>query len=366
MYSKWSTELRPQEANVPGAEAETEAENNGAKGGGDSDYNESGDEVDTPGESDDDPVPGKRKKSSVTVVNEHSDFAKLKWRVGIRFPTREFFRECLIRYAVAQGKNCSFVVSDKSRGKRLGVKCKGGCPFRLYGSWDYMQSCFLIKTVNNTHTCQRTMEKNRQLKSTWVAKQYLEVFKARPHWSASEIIDNVRRAYKIIIKKGFAYKVKYYAHKLLHGSMKDHYSKVGSYLSVLEQEYPNNTFTLTTKPHRLESVPVFERLFVCFNSLKQGWLEGCRKILAVDACFLKTFLGGQLISATGRDGNDQMYPLAWAIVEGENNESYQWFFQQLKAALGEEDGEGWTIISDEHQSIVSMVAQEFPRAEHRR
>ncbi|XP_074283641.1 uncharacterized protein LOC141608178 [Silene latifolia] len=210
------------------------------------------------------------------------------------------------------------------------------------------------------------MEKNRQLKSTWLAKQFLEVFKATPHWPAKDIIETVRRAYKIMIKKSFAYKVKYYAHKLLHGSMKEHYSKLGSYMSVLEQEYPNSTFTLCTKPHVRMSDPVFFRMFICFDALKRGWVEGCRKLLCVDACFLKTFLGGQLISAIGRDANDQMYPLAWAVVEGENNDSYKWFFQQLKIALGEEDGEGWTIISDEHQSIISMVAEEFPNAEHRR
>ncbi|XP_074314199.1 uncharacterized protein LOC141649406 [Silene latifolia] len=169
-----------------------------------------------------------------------------------------------------------------------------------------------------------------------------------------------------MIKKGFAYKVKYYAHKLLHGSMKEHYSKLGVICQDFEQEYPNSIFTLCTNPHVVGSEPVFQRLFVCFASLKQGWLEGCRKLLCIDACFLKTFLGGQLISATGRDANEQMYPLAWAVVEGENNESYPWFFQQLKTALREEDGEGWTIISDEHQSIVSMVSKEFPRAEHRR
>ncbi|XP_074283862.1 uncharacterized protein LOC141608405 [Silene latifolia] len=186
------------------------------------------------------------------------------------------------------------------------------------------------------------------------------------HKPAADIIETVRRAYKIIVKKNFAYKVKYYAHKLLHGSMNDHYSKLGSYLSVLEQEYPNITFTLCAKPLVKGPEPVFFRLFIYFYALKQGWLEGCRKLLYVDAYFLKTFLGGQLLSVIGRDANDHMFPLAWVVVEGENNDNYKWFFQQLKIALGEEDGEGWTFIYDEHQSIISMVAEEFPWAEHRR
>ncbi|XP_074271777.1 uncharacterized protein LOC141595710 [Silene latifolia] len=330
-----------------------------------SDYDESGDEEDTPGESDEESIPGKRKSASIPVVNERTDYLKLKWCVGIRFPNTDLFREAVIRYAVAQGRDLTFDISDKARGKKLRVRCKKGCPFKLYGSWDNKLAAFLVKTVDPHHTCQRTMESNRQLKSTWLAKQFLDVFKAKPHWPAKDIIDTVRRAYKVIIKKDIAYKVKYHAHKLLHGSMKEHYSKLGSYIAALEQGNPTSVFTLYTNPNISTNPAVFQRLFVCFDALKQGWLLGCRKILCVDACFLKTFLGGQLIAVIGRDGNEQMFPLAWAVVEGENNESYEWFFQQLKSSLGEADGQGWTFISDQHQSILTMIAKEFPRAEHR-
>ena len=50
--------------------------------------------------------------------------------------------------------------------------------------------------------------------------------------------------------------------------------------------------------------PVFQMLFISFDELKKGWLEGCRKLICVDTCFLKTFLGGQLLVVVGRDGND--------------------------------------------------------------
>ena len=67
-------------------------------------------------------------------------------------------------------------------------------------------------------------------------------------------------------------------------------------------------------------------MFVCFDGLQKWWLEGCRKIICVDACFLKTFLSGQLLVVVGKDGNDQMYPIAWAIVEVKNINSWVWFF----------------------------------------
>ena len=93
---------------------------------------------------------------------------------------------------------------------------------------------------------------------------------------------------------------------------------------------------------------VFQRLFVYFHGLKKGWLEGCSKLICVDAHFLKTFLGGQLLATVGRDGNDKIYPIAWAVMEGENNDLEEWFFIKLHKCLGLDEGNGVTFISDEH------------------
>ncbi|XP_074278342.1 uncharacterized protein LOC141601934 [Silene latifolia] len=148
------------------------------------------------------------------------------------------------------------------------------------------------------------------MKLTWLDKQFLEVFKTRPHWLAADIIETLRRANKVLIKKNFSYKVKYFTHRMLHGSMKEHYSKIGSYIQVLTNEEPNSVFSLTTIP------------------------------------------GGQLIAATGRDANEQMYPVARAVVEGENNDSYEWFFKKLKMVMA-------GLLYQINISILTMVAQEL-------
>ena len=35
--------------------------------------------------------------------------------------------------------------------------------------------------------------------------------------------------------------------------------------------------------------PYFKRMYVCFDALKRGWLEGCRPIIGLYGCFLKSF-----------------------------------------------------------------------------
>ena len=62
--------------------------------------------------------------------------------------------------------------------------------------------------------------------------------------------------------------------------------------------------------------------------------------------FLKGLMKGQLLVALGRDGNNQMFPIAWAVVDKETNESWSWFIENLQANLCIGDGLGWAIVSD--------------------
>nr|GEU75308.1 hypothetical protein [Tanacetum cinerariifolium] len=71
----------------------------------------------------------------------------------------------------------------------------------------------------------------------------------------------------------------------------------------------------------------FSCFYVCFKTLREGWLEGCRRVISLDGCFLKTLCKGELLSAVGRDG--------------------------------------LTIISDQHKGIIEAAKDVLPLLEHR-
>ncbi|XP_071909614.1 uncharacterized protein [Coffea arabica] len=110
----------------------------------------------------------------------------------------------------------------------------------------------------------------------------------------------------------------------------------------------------------------FQRLYYCLYACKKGFLDGCRPIIGLDGCFLKTAFGGQLLSALGRDGNDNMVPIAFAVVEIERYDSWKWFLELLMADLGMgRDNIPWTFISDRQKGLVHAVNELFPNSEHR-
>ncbi|KAL0367636.1 UNVERIFIED_CONTAM: hypothetical protein Sradi_3653700 [Sesamum radiatum] len=106
-------------------------------------------------------------------------------------------------------------------------------------------------------------------------------------------------------------------------------------------------------------------MYCCFGGLKKGFLDGCRPFIGLDGCFLKGMHKGQLLSAIGRDGNDNIYPIAFAYVEIEKFDSWEWFLNLLLRDIGSHDERGWAFISDRQKGLIEAVTQKAPYAEHR-
>ena len=80
--------------------------------------------------------------------------------------------------------------------------------------------------------------------------------------------------------------------------------------------------------------PKFKRLYVSLAAMKRGFLEGWKPIIGVDGCFLNGPFKGQLLFIVGRDGNNNMYLIAFAIIEAEVKDSWVWFLETLVSNLG--------------------------------
>lgn len=49
----------------------------------------------------------------------------------------------------------------------------------------------------------------------------------------------------------------------------------------------------------------------------------CRTLIGLDAYFLKGNFGSQLISGVGKDGNNKMMPITYAVVEAETKDLWK-------------------------------------------
>ncbi|XP_021767772.1 uncharacterized protein LOC110732169 [Chenopodium quinoa] len=80
---------------------------------------------------------------------------------------------------------------------------------------------------------------------------------------------------------------------------------------------------------------------------------------------LKGNYGGILLSAVAVDANNEIYPLAYAIVRSEDKETWAYFFWHLHNIVKQSSREHWTIISDRQKGVDIALKQVWPSAKRR-
>jgi transposase-like protein len=72
-----------------------------------------------------------------------------------------------------------------------------------------------------------------------------------------------------------------------------------------------------------------------------------------------------LLATVGMDPNECIFPLAVAVVEVDDTESWTWFLETLKNDLGIVNTQPWTVMSEKQKGLTNAVKAVFPDSEHR-
>ncbi|KAF3662608.1 hypothetical protein FXO38_11087 [Capsicum annuum] len=70
-----------------------------------------------------------------------------------------------------------------------------------------------------------------------------------------------------------------------------------------------------------------------------------------------------LLSAVAQDTENHIYPIAFCIIDKENDASWTFFFEKLKSIMV--NGPDLCFISDRHKSIANDIAKAYNHAHHR-
>lgn len=125
----------------------------------------------------------------------------------------------------------------------------------------------------------------------------------------------------------------------------EQFTRMFDYVEELRESNPGSTVILGTKDK------VFDKFYTCSEAQKTGWKSACRRVIHLDGTFLKGRMKGQLLSAVGRDPNDQIFIIAWAIVSVENKVNWEWFMTLLQENLDLELGNGLALSSDQQKGL---------------
>ncbi|KAL4384265.1 hypothetical protein GQ457_15G013140 [Hibiscus cannabinus] len=234
----------------------------------------------------------------------------------------------------------------------------------LHASWDKSDGFYKIKTLVVEHQCSVTF-KNKRADFRLVGKHFLSKLRIVLNLKLIEMIKLAREELSVEINKDCCQKAKKWALEQIRGSVVHEFNRLFDYMYVLRSVDLNGNFELMVERPTVDEKPKFRRLYVCFSALKEAFKKYCRQVISLDGCFLKGSFQGEILSTVGRDSNDQIFPIAWAVVEVENRDTWAWFLNNIRMDLKLENGEKVTLISDMQKGLLEEVPLCLPNVEHR-
>lgn len=276
--------------------------------------------------------------------------------VGQRFNSVHEFRESLRKYAIAHQFAFRYKKNDSHR---VTVKCKAeGCPWRIHASRLSTTQLICIKKMNPTHTCEGAVATTgHQATRSWVASIIKEKLKVFPNYKPKDIVNDIKQEYGIQLNYFQAWRGKEIAKEQLQGSYKEAYNQLPFFCERIMETNPGSLATFTTKEDSS-----FHRLFVSFHASLYGFQQGCRPLLFLDSIPLKSKYQGTLLAATAADGDDGVFPVAFAVVDAESDDNWHWFLLQLKSALSTSCPV--TFVADRQKGLRESIADIFTGSYH--
>ncbi|PHU08519.1 hypothetical protein BC332_20379 [Capsicum chinense] len=258
--------------------------------------------------------------------------AAMQWEnaitgVGQRFNSFTEFREALHKYSIAHGFTYKY---KKNESRRVTAKCKSeGCAWSIYASKLPTTELICIKTMNPKHTCDGAAVK-AGYRSTrgWMGNIIKEKLKVAPNYKPKDIANDIEREYGIQLNYSQARRAKEKAREQLQGSYREAYSQLPLLCEKIRETNPGSVAIVVAKEDSS-----FHRLFISFHASISGFRQGCRPLLFLDSTVLYAKYQGTLLAAVGVDGNDGVFPLAFAVVDEETNDNWHWFLSELKSAV---------------------------------
>lgn len=279
--------------------------------------------------------------------------------VGQEFPDVKAFRNAIKEAAIAQHFELRIIKSDLIR---YFAKCATeGCPWRIRAVKLPNAPTFTIRSLEGTHTCGKNAQiGHHQASVDWIVSFIEERLRDNINYKPKDILQDIHKHYGIIIPYKQAWRAKERGLAAIYGSSEEGYCLLPSYCEQIKRTNPGSIAEVFTTGADNR----FQRLFVSFNASINGFLNGCLPIVSIGGIQLKSKYLGTLLSATSFDADGGLFPIAFGVIDVENDESWMWFLSEFHKALEihAESMPQLTFISDGQKGIVDAVRRKFPNS----
>lgn len=191
---------------------------------------------------------------------------------------------------------------------RVRVRCLEKCKWEVFASLDKDTGNFCVKKYYPAHRC-LTKNMNKSCTSKYVERKMRDKIIEQPGIRVHKLQSIIRKEWGLKVERSICYRAKQNVISKFMGDWKLEFSKLLDYADMIKSSNPGTSCWVRTDNEIVPGKHLFKYFYVCFAALRNGWLEGCWKIIGLDGYFLKGACKGELLAAVGKNGNQQMYPI---------------------------------------------------------
>nr|GEU70402.1 PB1 domain-containing protein [Tanacetum cinerariifolium] len=273
--------------------------------------------------------------------------------VGQEFRNVNEFRAAMKEHSIANRFGYRLKKNDLVRAS--GVCAAEGCTWSIYASWVPAKQLFVIKKMNNVHTCTRESRESSFPAKNWLVSTIKERLQKTPDVTPKNLAEELKQDFGVKLSYTKVWRGIGGAREQLHGSSKESYNKLPSFCEKLVATNPGSVANLVIGDKKR-----FKSLFVSFYALIRGFQNSCRPIIFLEATSLKSRYGEILLTANAIDGNESYFPVALAVVAVEDDENWHWFLEQLKTSIL--NSQPITFVVDIDKNLKKSILSVFEDA----
>jgi hypothetical protein len=195
----------------------------------------------------------------------------------------------------------------------------------------------------------------------WCADRLADWLKKNPTKGPADCKEKLESDYGIKVKYSKAWSGMKVALEQIHGKYEESFQLLFNWAAQIEKVSPGTFVEIEVE--KVGNKNRFRRIFVALKPCIDGFIQGCRPFIGIDASNLHGKYRGQLASATGVDGHNWLYHIAYGIFDSETEENWKWFLEHLHKVVGHVPN--LVICSDACKGLETAVGAVFPQAENR-
>ncbi|KAL2942723.1 Protein FAR1-RELATED SEQUENCE 8, partial [Bienertia sinuspersici] len=298
-----------------------------------------------------------------TVVGE-MEFGEVKLEQWMIFSNKEHFLGTFRDFCIQEG----FAVRvEKADNVRFTATCiVQDCDWRIHASRLMDGISRAIKSITSEHKLCGRLEENPMVSSAWLITHLREDITATPDIPLESLQTLCMNRFRVKVKKSLLYKVRVMTKEKMHGGFAESYGLLPAYAEMIKQTNSNSYALITWKATSEDDGPRFKGCFFSFAAQVRGFLKGCRPIIGFDGAHLNGHYKGTLLTAVGIDENNEIFPIAYGIVDNQSIESWSYFFRNLRLLFrGGVEKDDFTFISDRMMGVEAALHEVFPQATRR-